>query len=103
MVPQAFRVVSRRQETADTCTLSLRPSRDGGLSIRPGQFVMVYVFGVGEVPISVSGIDPEGGVTLTVRDVGAVSRAICAAQTGSGLGLRGPCGNEWPIGWRRGG
>jgi NAD(P)H-flavin reductase len=103
MVPQAFRVVQRRQETADTHTLSLRPHSGGGLSIGPGQFVMVYVFGVGEVPISVSGIDPEGGVTLTVRAVGAVSRAICAAAPGTVLGLRGPCGNRWPVAGAAGG
>jgi NAD(P)H-flavin reductase len=97
MVPQAFRVASRRQETADTFTLAFTPVETPGVTIGPGQFVMVYVFGVGEVPISVSGIDPEGGMTLTVRAVGAVSRAICASAPGSVLGLRGPCGNQWPI------
>lgn len=97
MVPRAFRVASRRQETADTFTLAFEPAAAPGLTIGPGQFVMVYVFGVGEVPISVSGIDPDGGVTLTVRAVGAVSQAICASAPGSVLGLRGPCGNRWPI------
>lgn len=97
MVPQSFRVVSRRRETADTFTLAFQPAGGAGLGIAPGQFVMVYVFGVGEVPISVSGIDPDGGVRLTVRAVGAVSRAICASPAGAVLGLRGPCGNSWPI------
>ncbi len=97
MVPQPFHVASRRQETADTVTLGFEPLEPPGLSIAPGQFVMVYVFGIGEVPISVSGIDARGGVTLTVRGVGSVSSAICAAVPGSVLGLRGPCGNQWPI------
>ena len=97
MVPQAFRVVSRRQETADTFTLAFEPVGRPGLRMHPGQFVMAYVFGIGEVPISVSGIDADGSLTLTVRSVGAVSAAICASPPGSVLGLRGPCGNEWPI------
>ena len=59
--------------------------------------MMVYAFGVGEVPISVSGTSESGEVELTVRDVGAVSRAICAAAEGSVLGMRGPLGNTWPI------
>jgi NAD(P)H-flavin reductase len=97
MVPRAFHVVSRRRETADTFTLGFEPAEPPGLMIGPGQFAMVYVFGIGEVPISVSGIDGDGGVTLTVRAVGAVSRAICDSVPGSVLGLRGPCGNQWPI------
>lgn len=97
MVPHSFVVLSRRQETSDTVTLELAPSASPGIGIGPGQFVMAYAFGVGEIPISVSGIDPGGGVTLTVRSVGAVSRAICAAAPGTAVGLRGPCGNRWPV------
>jgi NAD(P)H-flavin reductase len=59
---------------------------------------MVSAFGIGEVPISVSGPpDRPGPVTLTVRAVGPVSRAVSASETGSVLGLRGPFGNAWPI------
>jgi NAD(P)H-flavin reductase len=55
--------------------------------------MMVYVFGVGEVPVSVSGRP----VVLTVRSVGAVSGAICAAQPDALLFLRGPFGNSWAV------
>ena len=56
-----------------------------GFAVAPGQFVMVYAFGVGEVPISVSGPPERPGepVVLTVRDVGAVTHAICAAEAGA--------------------
>lgn len=97
MVPEVYRVRDRHRETADTFTLALVPDTGPGIAIGPGQFVMVYVFGIGEVPISVSGIGSDGGLTLTVRAVGAVSRAICATPAGATLGLRGPCGNRWPI------
>lgn len=98
MTPAPFRVSSRDQETVDTWTLTLEPLGGDGPVIAPGQFMMVYVFGVGEVPISVSGPpDRPGPVVLTVRDVGAVTHAICAAGTGVVLGLRGPFGNWWPV------
>ena len=97
-VPSPFRVGDRRQDTADTWTLTLEPLGDG-FAVAPGQFVMVYMFGVGEVPISVSGPPDSPGepVVLTVRAVGAVTTAICNSEPGAVLGLRGPFGNSWPV------
>jgi NAD(P)H-flavin reductase len=98
MTPSPFRVSARRQDTVDTWTLTLEPLSGEGPSIAPGQFMMVYAFGIGEVPISVSGPpNRRGPVVLTVRAVGAVSGAICATMPGGVLGLRGPLGNSWPI------
>src|SRR5690348_10206803 len=93
MVPAPFRVVSRRRDTADTWSIALEPLSGEALPVSPGQFMMVYAFGIGEVPISVSGLP----LLLTVREVGAVTRAVCASGTGTVLGLRGPFGNAWPI------
>ena len=94
--PQLFRVRTRRRETHDTWTLRLEPVGGDGPAVRPGQFTMVYSFGVGEVPISFSG-DPRGPLVHTVRAVGAVTSAICDARRGAVLGIRGPFGNEWPV------
>ena len=77
MTPVPYRVVDRREETADTVTLTLEPVGDRLPPWAPGQFTMVYAFGVGEIPISVSG-GRHGLIRHTVRAVGAVSRAICA-------------------------
>ncbi len=71
MLPRPFVVVGRRQDTADTATLWLEP-RDGvPLRFGAGQFTMLQAFGVGEVPISISG-DPTADEPLqhTIRDVG---------------------------------
>jgi NAD(P)H-flavin reductase len=59
---------------------------------------MLYAFGAGEVPISVSAI-PEDGAALghTVRAVGAVTRSLCAAPAGAVVGVRGPFGRGWPL------
>src|SRR5579864_2856258 len=92
--PRPFRVVARRGDTADTCTIVLEPCAGAAPVVRAGQFMMVYAFGIGEVPISVSGC---GELALTVRAVGAVTRAVCAAEPGAVLGLRGPFGNSWPV------
>jgi len=103
-VPLPFRVAERRQDTVDTWTLTLAPEEDG-FAVAPGQFVMVHVWGIGEVPISVSGPPERAGepIVLTVRAVGAVTEAICASEPGALLGLRGPCGNSWPIAEAAGG
>ena len=96
MVPQPFRVRRRRRETADTWTLTLEPLAGAPISPSPGQFTMVYAFGVGEIPISVSGAH-DGLLIHTVRAVGAVSAAICNAKQGAVLGVRGPFGTTWPV------
>jgi len=95
--PRAFRVVSTRAETDDTRTLVLRSESGEPLAFEPGQFTMLYAFGVGEAPISVSG-DPGHPDELvhTVRSVGAVTRAICAAAESDQLGVRGPFGTPSP-------
>jgi anaerobic sulfite reductase subunit B len=93
LTPRPYRVAARQQETADTWTVTLDPLGAPAPEIAPGQFMMVYVVGVGEVPISVSGRP----LVLTVRAVGAVSGAICAAEPGALLFLRGPYGNAWPV------
>jgi NAD(P)H-flavin reductase len=104
MVPRPFRVAERVQETRDVWTLTLDAVEGGQPAVAPGQFTMVYAFGVGEVPISVSGASGEPGpVVLTVRAVGAVTDAICASEPGAVLGLRGPFGNEWPVAAAAGG
>jgi NAD(P)H-flavin reductase len=97
-VPEPARVTSVRRETEDTWTLELDPGA-GGLPFAPGQFTMLYAFGVGEVPISVSGDPAEAGrLVHTVRAVGPVTRTICDAGAGDTLGVRGPFGRGWPVG-----
>ncbi|HUJ56430.1 MAG TPA: FAD/NAD(P)-binding protein [Gaiellaceae bacterium] len=104
LVPLPFRVAERRQDTVDTWTLALEPL-DAGFAAEPGQFAMVYAFGIGEVPISLSGPPAQEGdpVVLTVRAVGAVTEAICRAEPGAVVGLRGPLGNSWPVAAAAGG
>jgi len=98
VVPRPFKVRRIRRELRDTVTLELEPVSGLPLNFEPGQFNMLYVFGVGEVPISISGnpLDPAP-LTHTVRSVGAVSAALCAVKRGASIGVRGPFGSGWPV------
>ena len=97
MRPAPWRVANRLREAQDTWSLELVPPEGAaGTPFEPGQFAMLYAFGAGEVPISVSEVS-ERSVLHTVRAVGPTTRAICALQPGATLGVRGPFGTSWPL------
>ena len=101
-VPRFYRVASRREDTYDTVTMELAAPADPLAAFTPGQFAMLTAFGIGEVPISLSGLgDGGGGLALrlghTLRAVGAVTRALCAARPGQQIGVRGPFGTGWDL------
>jgi NAD(P)H-flavin reductase len=99
MLPVPYRVVSRTAETHDSVTLRMEPIRESLPPFRPGQFTMLYRRGVGEIAISISGNPStgDGSLTQTIRDVGAVSRALHQAAPGLVLGARGPFGTDWGL------
>jgi len=98
LVPQAYRIAAVRRELADTVTLELKPANGTRPPFSPGQFNMLYAFGIGEIAISISADSPAGDTFVhTVRSVGAVSSAIAALGTGATVGVRGPFGNGWPL------
>jgi NAD(P)H-flavin reductase len=101
MVPVLARVARRYQELDDIVTFELEVP--GWQGFAPGQFNMLGVFGVGEVPISISGpvSDPER-IVHTVRAVGPVSRTLADLAEGATLSLRGPYGRPWPVERARG-
>jgi NAD(P)H-flavin reductase len=96
-MPQIYRVDRVNRELPDTVTLELTPSSGSRPPFESGQFNMLYVFGVGEVAISMSGDRKGGAFVHTVRDVGAVSGAIAKLAPGAIIGLRGPFGTGWPV------
>jgi len=69
-----------------------------GFSFRPGQFNMLYLPGVGEVAISISG-DPADAskVPHTIRRAGNVTNELAELGEGAVIGVRGPFGSNWPI------
>jgi NAD(P)H-flavin reductase len=99
MLPAPWRVRRTRRDTRDTFTLELEPMNAGdSLQFLPGQFNMLYVFGAGEVPISMSGDPLKSGVTThTVRAVGVVTKVMGRLKRGDVIGVRGPFGAHWPV------
>lgn len=104
MTPAPFCVRTVAKETPDTFTLTLSPQNGAGVSsFQPGQFSMLWVFGVGELPISISG-DPakQDQLVYTVRSVGKATHAFVSQKAGAGIGVRGPFGTGWPVEAARG-
>jgi NAD(P)H-flavin reductase len=96
--PQAYRVDRVQRELPDTVTLELKPLAGARPSFEPGQFNMLYAFGVGEIAVSMSGNRLDGTAFVhTVRDVGPVSGAIAKLEPGATVGVRGPFGIGWPV------
>jgi dihydroorotate dehydrogenase electron transfer subunit len=91
VVPVAERVV----ETPSTVTLRF----DDGSRALPGQFVMVWVPGDDELPMSLSDVGARKGVT--VKAMGATSRGILEIPVGAPIGIRGPYGTSFDVGARR--
>jgi NAD(P)H-flavin reductase len=97
MTPIPFRVRTVREELSHTFTLELEPP-DGDFKFLPGQFTMVYAFGIGEVPISISSSASNSGTILqTIRRTGAVTHALGRLKSGDYVGIRGPYGAPWPM------
>lgn len=98
LTPVLYRVVARRSEMADVVTLWLESLDGARLSFRSGQFNMLSAFGVGEVAVSVSASPSDPGpLRHTVRDVGAVTHALCSCDVGDVIGVRGPFGTDWGV------
>ena len=67
-------------------------------SFRPGQFNMIYIPGIGEVAISISGNPHNCGIVPhTIREAGSVTQALAGLGEGGSVGLRGPFGAGWPV------
>jgi NAD(P)H-flavin reductase len=100
-LPHEAEVVKFVQESSTIFTLYLRftdPLQHARYMYDPGQFNMLYLYGVGEVPISIVS-DPEHEDLLvhTINRVGRVTRALAQVREGARLGIRGPYGRGWPL------
>ncbi len=100
-LPHEAEVVERVEESPMIFTLRLRftdPAQHAAYRFAPGQFNMLYLYGVGEVPISIVS-DPadEHLFDHTIRSVGRVTGGLAGLQAGDRLGIRGPYGRGWPL------
>ncbi len=103
MVPVPATVRSVRRNYAGVYTLEIEPPQGDTFRFKPGQFNMLYAYGIGEAAISICG-DPEKPENLvhTIRAVGAVTQGLTRIKPGDQVGLRGPFGSAWPVDTARG-
>ncbi len=104
-IPRAAIIRDRIQEAPMVLTLRLEPEGDTSVPFRftPGQFNMVGVMGLGEVPLSIVS-DPSDldFFDHTLRIVGRVTGAMARMGPGDRVSIRGPFGNGWPMEATRG-
>ena len=99
--PEEVTIIERIQEAPDLFTLRLKftnREKQASYTFEPGQFNMLYLYGVGEIPISiVSDPDDKHIIDHTIRVVGRVSKGMNQLKAGDSMGLRGPYGHGWPM------
>lgn len=100
-LPGEVEIMKLTRESSTIFTLHLRftdKEQHKQFQFSPGQFNMLYLYGVGEVAISIVS-DPKKKTLLshTIRAVGRVTKAMQKLQVGDRLGIRGPFGVGWPL------
>lgn len=96
--PKIYRVLENIPETHDIFTLVLANEEGTPFEFRPGQFNMVYLHGVGEIPLSVASYpDKKNRLLHTIRAIGPVTEGFKALKPGDEIGIRGPFGTSWPM------
>ncbi|MFX0138377.1 MAG: dihydroorotate dehydrogenase electron transfer subunit [Candidatus Hodarchaeota archaeon] len=80
-----------------TLFFNMKEGNKDYITPKPGQFVMIWVPGVDEVPMSISGYDEFGNWNITVKNVGECTNAIHNLKLGDFIGVRGPLGNCFPL------
>ncbi|MEM1562578.1 MAG: dihydroorotate dehydrogenase electron transfer subunit [Candidatus Bathyarchaeia archaeon] len=67
------------------------------LTAEPGQFIMVWIPGVDEIPLSISSVYEDGSSSVTVAAVGEATKALTSMKPGDLIGVRGPFGRGFRI------
>ena len=100
-LPIEAEVMACTHETASIFNLHVsfvERQRHHSYAFHPGQFNMVYLYGVGEVPISIiSDPDEKHVLSHTIRALGRVTKALQKLPVGARIGIRGPYGQGWPL------
>ena len=62
---------------------------------KPGQFLMFWIPGIDEIPLSIMDVDRNGLVSVSVKAVGDATRHLHNMAAGTTVGVRGPFGNSF--------
>jgi len=86
-------ILETTRETERVVTIKFKDELCG--QAKPGQFVMAWIPGVDEVPMSLSYIDASGFCGITVENIGTATAALHSMKGGDAIGVRGPFGKPF--------
>jgi len=96
-LPRAAEIVKVRDLNPEVKHFTLKFKDGKPMEFKPGQFVQVSLFGVGEAPISITSTFERGDdLEIAVRKVGSLTNKIHELKKGDELFIRGPYGNTFP-------
>lgn len=84
-------------ENIKTISFNMKEDNNNYIPPKPGQFVMVWVPGVDEIPMSISDCDKNGNWSITVKNIGECTNALFNLKQGDIIGIRGPLGNWFEL------
>ena len=93
--PRAVKIQEVKEDSLTVKTFTFQDRLCG--KAEPGQFVMVWIPGVDEIPISLSTITLNGLTSITVAQVGEATKALHQRKRGDTLGIRGPYGKGFTL------
>ncbi|MHA1494906.1 MAG: dihydroorotate dehydrogenase electron transfer subunit [Candidatus Thorarchaeota archaeon] len=90
--PTSVKISKVISETPQSKTLQF--SLKNPIEFVPGQFIMVWVPDVDEIPMSISSWNPPE-MGITVQSIGEATQALVSMSKGDWIGIRGPFGNPF--------
>jgi len=89
--PRIVKVIEVKEESPKVKTLIFQDEEC--TKAKPGQFIMVWVPSVDEIPLSLTTSTRRGCQAITVKEVGEATKALCNKKPGEIIGVRGPYGS----------
>ena len=80
-----------------TLSFNMKEENTNYIPPKPGQFTMIWVPGVDEIPMSISDCDTKGNWSITVKNIGECTNAIFNLKQGDFIGVRGPLGTWFEV------
>ncbi|MFX1560071.1 MAG: dihydroorotate dehydrogenase electron transfer subunit [Promethearchaeota archaeon] len=93
--PFSVRIMDVVSETTAACTIIFNVN-SFSFNFAPGQFLMIWIPGVDEIPMSISLWEPPK-VGFTVLPIGEATESLCSLQPKDWIGIRGPFGSSFTI------
>lgn len=98
MIPFPMKVEKFFWETEDVFSIQLAHETGENFNFQPGQFNMLYAFGIGESAISISSdSSKKSSLIHTIHKIGYVTSQLSKLKKGDIIGVRGPFGRGWPV------